>query len=447
VDLVLDDRTPIEESSRRLERLASPYTGIVRVVDALTHCPDDARLFRFACEVAADRSTIGVDPPSIFTSGQHHSRLNARVAALAEAAERYSGFYIPSERVRAASAQDADFPVAQPESFALFSEAQYARPGFPFQPFRRSVRTQWIDGFRVATGEEVFLPVQRVYMMAVEQQDAEEPALTYATSNGMACGATLDEALLAGLLEVVERDAFMIAWSNKLTLPHLDWRSDRGLRDFSESYLSPSGLSFDAIDLTQISGVPTIVACVRGVESDLGAIGFGTAAALDIREAWKKALSEAFFTRVTARDLHFGSPDRSFDDDYWDIVDFPDHMLFYAFAENVPLADFLFASDEFVRPDPSENHATRVRTKLDYLTGVVESQGGDVLAVEITAPEIRELGLTVAKVIVPQYCDLNTAHGGQFLGGERLYTRASDVGLRAAPLSLGDLNRDPHPMG
>ena len=45
----------------------------------------------------------------------------------------------------------------------------------------------------------------------------------------MACGATLEEAILSGLLELVERDAFLIAWYNRLSLPLVDWSARSAL--------------------------------------------------------------------------------------------------------------------------------------------------------------------------------------------------------------------------
>lgn len=447
VSFPLEDRTPVAESLQRLERLVSPFTGLVRAVDLMTYGPDDPRLFRFACSVASDASIIGVDHSPITTSGQHYSRVAARAAALAEAAERYSAFYVPLDRVRLSTAEDADFPVARPESFALFSDAQYSRPDFPFEAFGSGTLVEWIDGFWVADGEQVFVPVQRVYIKAIEHRVAGEAAITHATTNGMASGATRDEALLAGLLEVIERDALMIAWYNRLTLPHLDWRSDPELAAFDDAYFRVSGLACDAVDLSAIAGVPSVLACVRGGEDDLGAMGFGAAAALDVRDAWRRAVSEAFFTRVTGRDLHYAYPDRTFGENYADIVGFDDHMHFYAHAENLALVEFLFASDEFVPPQPSPKRANTVRRALDHLVSVVESQGGEVLAVDITAPEIQRLGVRVVKVIVPHYCDLVSAHTAPFLGGSRLYNRAYDVRIRRAPLEANDINSAPHPMG
>lgn len=47
----------------------------------------------------------------------------------------------------------------------------------------------------------------------------------YETSNGCALGGSLEEAVLYGMLEVVERDSFLLTWYAQLPLPRLDPRS------------------------------------------------------------------------------------------------------------------------------------------------------------------------------------------------------------------------------
>ena len=47
----------------------------------------------------------------------------------------------------------------------------------------------------------------------------------YETSNGCAIGGSLEEAIFHGILEIVERDAFLLTWYAKLPLPRLDLSS------------------------------------------------------------------------------------------------------------------------------------------------------------------------------------------------------------------------------
>ena len=127
-------------------------------------------------------------------------------------------------------------------------------------------------------------------------------AIGHATSSGLACGATLEEAVLAGLLELVERDAFMLVWHNRLSLPLLDWSADPEVVELDRRYFAPTGLDYSAVDLSVFLDVPTVLGVVHGPPAQLGALGVGAASAPTVAGAWRKALAEAFSVQRWVRD-------------------------------------------------------------------------------------------------------------------------------------------------
>ena len=62
--------------------------------------------------------------------------------------------------------------------------------------------------------------------------------------------------------------------------------------------------------------------------------------------------------------------------------------------------------------------------------------GLSAYAVDVTSPDVRSLGLCVARVVAPELCALDVSHRARFLGGTRLYTAAHEAGLVPAPLEL-----------
>ena len=76
----------------------------------------------------------------------------------------------------------------------------------------------------------------------------------------------------------------------------------------------------------------------------------------------------------------------------------------------------------------------------------LERRGLSAYAVDVTAPDIREAGLWVARAVVPELCGLDVVHGIRYLGGRRLYDAPVDAGLLDQPLDLSELNPDPHPF-
>jgi Uncharacterized conserved protein len=87
------------------------------------------------------------------------------------------------------------------------------------------------------------------------------PGQISADSNGCAAGNTLEEAIVQGFLELVERDAYAIWWYNRLQRPAVDLSqfNDYYVRDL-QAQLADHGRRLWLLDVTSDLGVPTYVA-------------------------------------------------------------------------------------------------------------------------------------------------------------------------------------------
>ena len=114
------------------------------------------------------------------------------------------------------------------------------------------------------------------------------------------------------------------------------------------------------------------------------------------------------------------------------------HLRFYCPQEAKSAASFLWSSelrihlDEVARPADDE---------LSALVAAVAATGQEVVAVELTSPDIADLGLHVVRVIVPGFHPLQMGHSNRCLGGDRL---AAD--LWVAGRGPDDDNPYPHPF-
>ena len=432
--------TPLEVALPRLEAVVSPHTGIVRSAVELLRGHGEARFIGTGCLLAATDEVLGTS--SVDHAGAAGvSRAASRAAAIGEAVERYAGAATSNaDRPRIAAASLGDAAV-DPALFTFFRPEQLATPGFPFVPFTPRTRIRWVEGFGVPGGEPILLPAQLVFLGS---PPADEPLIAYATSNGLACGSTLEEAILAGLLELVERDAFMIAWANRLSLPLLDWAGDPVLERIERRYLSPAGLRYAALDASCFFGIPAAVGVVRGPEGDAGRLGLGGAAAATIQEAVRKALAEAFWVQQGARDLvrkAAAIPGAE------EIRDFDDHLLFYAEPCRLARTAFLDASAER-RPtsDVAPIPGADVLELIEAAAARLAARDVILYAADVTTPDVREVGLVVVRVLSPQLCPLDVIHLARFLGPRRLFHAAHELGLRAEPLTMATVNHDPHPF-
>src|SRR5581483_8593241 len=172
--------------------------------------PEDARLPAVWCESAYPHALVG--------GGSGLSLREARAAAIGEAVERYSASVVDLDACVVATARELGSQAVDPTRFALFSDSQYATPGFPYVRFDRDMRISWVAGVSLPDRAPAWLPAQLVHLAGHEN----EPRICRTTSSGLACHATEEEATLRALLELLERDAFMITWRARISWPLLD---------------------------------------------------------------------------------------------------------------------------------------------------------------------------------------------------------------------------------
>jgi ribosomal protein S12 methylthiotransferase accessory factor len=420
----------------RLRRAVSLYTGIVRTVEECLHATSDPPIFRVTCEVGCDERILGVPLDHLSgIGGAGATRAEAAASAVGEALERYSASFVPKDALVTASASELGAGAVEPERFALFSDRQHAAAGFPFRRFTGDTRVAWIAGRSLPSGEPAWLPAELVFL-ADTALEGDRP-IGYATSSGMACGETREPTLVRGLCELLERDAFMIVWANRLSLPLLDWTSDSRIAELDRRFFAPTGLTYSAVDLSCFHRLPSVLGIVRARGRCAGALGVGAGTGPTIERAWWKALAEAFAARAAGAKLALLGSDSD------RIASFEDHIRFYADEGHAEAAAFLDASLERT---PTGAVPSLGCDQVEQLCERVTAAGSSAYAVEVTSPDVAELGLTVTKVVAPELCALDVAHAARFLGGRRIYEAAAGAGLRDDPLAETDVNPDPHPF-
>lgn len=411
-----------------LDSLVSPFVGIVRGAEEVLSGPEDVRLTTVWCESAFPHALTG--------GGSGPTEAGARAAAIGEVAERYAACIVDPDALVVASARELGPRAVDPARFALFTDRQYASEGFPYTRFDRDTRLAWIEGAALPGGEPAWLPAQLVHLAGHEG----EAPLCRTTSSGLACHDTVAGATLAALLELLERDAFMITWKARLSWPGLEWRGNDRLAAFERSFLQPTGLRIRALDLSAFWDVPIVAAVVRGRT----AVGVGAAAAATAERAVAKALDEAVRVHTWAHALaRAGSPVPAADD----VREFDDHVRFYADPCNATRTDFLDASPRRRGLEHMPN--VRGSTHDECIAAVcrrLARRSASAYAVDVTPPDLRDAGLAVVRVVAPELCGLDVEHRARLHGGRRLYDEPRRLCMRPRALTEDELNPDPHPF-
>ncbi|MBP7934829.1 MAG: TOMM precursor leader peptide-binding protein [Phycisphaerae bacterium] len=406
--------------------LVARRCGIIRGAREVPGRWDDPRLFVVTAEVADLRSLGGwsVSPGG---GGGGLTASDAWRAAVGEAAERYCAGLPPSEEsVKTCKWSDFDGSAAvDPESVALYSGAQYRLPEFPFDPFRRDTLTDWVEGSWLSGGRWgdhrlAWLPADLVYLGFPPRQ--KRSPLAVATSTGLAAGPTAEAAILSALCEVIERDAFVVAWRNGLSAPQVDLASDqcRWHREILEDCLLWPRIDYRIADLTPDTGVPTYAVVSRGPSEDGDVISFGAATHPDARTAVLKALIEAGMGRKYIREELRRRPGIRYRRDGLDVRTFEDHAQFYTRRPRLCRHLFRLVSTRLSADlDRFDQPGLTGAAAIEAIVNRIESVGLRACWSDLTTPDVGSAGLRVVRVLVPGTQLLHGDHLLPFLGGQR----------------------------
>ncbi|HKP74277.1 MAG TPA: YcaO-like family protein [Longimicrobiaceae bacterium] len=428
--------------------VCDPTTGIVSNCFELPIEPTDPRIFCFVAESTnVNRYRTGLVKSSKWGCGVGFTRAWAVGAAVGEAVERYAAAVYDARSLPFCSFDELTEEAVAPERFALYSARQYEEyagrelgSGF-YVPFTRGTVTSWVRGRNQTTGRPILVPAPFVYLPY--RYRPGEDYVVDSISSGCACSRSWHDAALKALCEVLERDQIIIAWCNRLSLPRVRFDGDDALGDvFRERFDSP-GLRFEMVNATLDLGIPTFVSFV--VHEPTGVL-VGSATRLDPLEGAVKAMLESAQGIVGwKRELFEGPPER-FADDFSDVIDFNQHSKVYMLPGMRKHLEFLWGGGERVALSSIPNRATGdpagdLRTCVELLA----ARGLEVITVDLTPEDVREAGLHVVRVVVPEIQVMNSRHDSPLLGGRRLYQVPVTLGLRDRPLAEDELNTFLHP--
>ena len=357
--------------------------------------------------------------------GKGSTAEQGEASALMEAIERYSGIF-QGDEIRA-KRRFTDFPSGEaipPNDVLMFSDAQLRQgsaptPGSDEQDaipalFDRSARIEWSPVWSLRDARFKYLPTSLLYFFY------RGDAAFAADSNGCAAGNTLEEAIVQGFLELVERDAYAIWWYNRLERPELDLGQfdDPFVRDLQKR-LAHAGRRLWVLDVTSDLGIPTFVALTHWMQNGQENIEFGSGAHFDARIALLRALTE--LNQFLSLGFMGGGTGEKSSLDGTAPLRLQDHP--YLTPSGNPM----------VRPEfGSKFGHLDTREQVTACVSLAKQAGLDFLVLDQTRPDIEA---PVVRVIVP-----GLRHFYRRFAPGRLYEVPVKLGLRDRPLKENELN-------
>ncbi|MCX4670904.1 TOMM precursor leader peptide-binding protein [Streptomyces sp. NBC_01381] len=404
--------------------------------------------------------TEGVPLYEVSWSGHSQSYAESEAMAFLEGLERYAGQHARGRRAAATASLNElrrlSLPALDPRAGLGHGPEFYAARGPHMVPFTPDLSLDWLWGHSLRDERAVLVPEQLAFY------GPRPPGVRFTTSSSSGCatGSCLEEAALFGLLELIERDAFLLTWYGAQRVQAIDPR-DCGRSGTAALIDRMSGEGYDIhlFDMRIDLPVPAVLCVAKRRVPGPGDVVFSAGAALEPADAVASAVGEVsslvenFSARVTTAESEL----RAMADDYDKVRTLHDHLMLYGLPEMADRTDFLFGARETgprpldevfadwnrVRPRDGD-----VRSQLAHCARLVtDAVDGELAVVDQTPPEQLGIGVRTVAVVSQGLIPIDFGWDQQrALHSERLRTAAHRAGLRSAPLSDEEIHRHPHPF-
>uniref|UniRef100_B8HTZ0 YcaO domain-containing protein n=1 Tax=Cyanothece sp. (strain PCC 7425 / ATCC 29141) TaxID=395961 RepID=B8HTZ0_CYAP4 len=422
---------------QRYEHLISPITGVVSQLtrasdpdNPFLHTYSAVHAFGSATNLKSLRRSLGHK-----SGGKGKTDRQSKASGFCEAIERYSGICQGDELRLKASFVELEDQAIHPAQCLLFSEQQYqnrealnakAIVEHDWIPllFDPTQPVDWTPVWSLTAQAHKYLPTAFCYY---NYKLPKQHRFCSADSNGNAAGGTLEDAILQGFLELVERDSVALWWYNRLPRAGVD------LTSFNEPYLLDLQAWYHSqqrelwvLDLTTDLNIPAFAAVSRFVGGEQEYIIAGYGAHFDARLAVLRAVTE-----VNQIGCHLPEqyPDRPADTalNYWFNQATIANQSYLAPSDQTPVKQY---------GDYPQQWSDNLQEDVLHCVEITRQAGLEMLVLNQTRPDI---GLPVVKVIVP-----GLRHFWSRFGPGRLYDVPVKMGWLAVPPSEDQMN--PMPM-
>ncbi|MEM2124844.1 MAG: YcaO-related McrA-glycine thioamidation protein [Candidatus Methanosuratincola sp.] len=218
-------------------------------------------------------------------TGKGYSQEEAEVSAIMEGIERFSG-------------EPKDFSLVRGSYRDLSRDREVLDPNLLILPrrYQSFEEIEWVEGNSLTRDKKILVPAEAVF-----HPYSRHNQLFRTNTNGLAVGNALEEAIVHGLMEVIERDAWSLFEAGRLQGRDLELQDCASpmVRTIVEK-LDKAGIRVYAKDITSDVGIPTVAVAIDDeLTKDPALLSLGVGTHLVAEIAAVRALTEAVQSRLT----------------------------------------------------------------------------------------------------------------------------------------------------
>lgn len=381
---------------------------------------------------------------------------SSEVCAILESLERYSCVVNKKSITNVyGSYNELKEYAINPSKLGLHKKEQLKLKGFKYKEFSEDSKYSWVWAWSMKHNKAILIPEQMVYF------GVEKDRFVYETSNGCALGSSIDEAVFYGLLEVIERDNFMVSWYNKLSLTEIDIEKS-GLKEISglKKYIEDLGYSLHFYDMSMELGIPSIWGLVINNNDNAIVKTYSAAGASPNPESALKGALVEIITSIRIYENKFDVDERKarrelLINDYNELTEFEDHVLLYSHPKAIDNLSFVLNSSlekkslQELYPkwyEYGEYQSENLKDDISKLTNKILDYYEDIYVIETTSDTVLNSGYHCAKVFIPGMLTMSFGNQHKRIIEKRILDGPILAGRHSQSIDIENINLDPHPF-
>jgi thiazole/oxazole-forming peptide maturase SagD family component len=399
-------------TAQLVRRMLCPLTGLTQTIGFVMRDPMEPRLAVAGGEMTGVHVLRGSRPPrpgAYHIGGAGATYAEALIKTLGETIERYSHFaalagglsvtVASPRRMRAGGV-----PAMVPDSAALYSAQQLARPDFPFVVLGDDDEIGWVQARSMTTGASVAVPAQQA--LVGYARAGGEPLFTAGVTTGSAAHTSREKALRNALLEVVQIDAAIGCWygAQRAVRINLDKRVALAQRaiDRTLNRHGPS-LRFFWLPSADLPGIS--VACL--VESAVVPhVGVGLGCDLRLSHAIYKAFLEGIAVAHLAKIILFRqrveAVSGAAETPAGPFYDLDSNVGHYATGRDADALEICYPNEPSISAcDMDKDNYGSPHDDVAMLVGAFAATGKQLALLDLTTPDVADLGFSALRVWSP----------------------------------------------
>lgn len=306
---------------------------------------------------------------------------HAKASAMMEGFERYSAEKQESDETFIATLNEIDGNYIDPISLNLPKDFS--------KDLLDTMNLEWSMSRDLISGEDYYIPSNAIYHPYVPENNVQ--GLFKGNTNGLASGNILEEAILHGIFEVIERDAWSIFELTHKNSKQIDLESidSDSINQILNKY-KENGINIKLMDLTADVGVPTIAASADDtVLKDAGLLSLGIGTHLNPEIAVLRALTEVAQSRATQIQ---GAREDTVRADFA-------RKAGYERMKRINSQYFEDEENKISFSDIEDKSTNSINQDIEIVKDELAKNGLDkILYADLTRPE---LGVSVVRVVIP----------------------------------------------